>query len=142
MVMGLQSVTSVVFLVVNNFGKMWVSWRNIRGVFATPSGIKREWYVCMYYSVVLVTSKELTASKAATKTLMHITSLGFHYNTPCLQCTNSRHVSSNYQVFPIMSLWEIFKVENKLEKLDSLIEAGPVVCGPDYETRDPGFESR
>jgi hypothetical protein len=29
----------------NNFGKTWTSWKNIWDALATPSGIKREWYV-------------------------------------------------------------------------------------------------
>jgi hypothetical protein len=45
--MGLPPVTSVVFLI-TKFGKTWVSRRNIWDTSATPSGIKREWYVCMY----------------------------------------------------------------------------------------------
>jgi hypothetical protein len=32
----------------NNFGKTWASRRNIWNASATPSEIKREWYVCMY----------------------------------------------------------------------------------------------
>jgi hypothetical protein len=32
----------------NNFGKTWVSRRNISDTSATSLEIKREWYVCMY----------------------------------------------------------------------------------------------
>jgi hypothetical protein len=45
---GLPPVTSAVFLIASNFGEMCVSRRNIWDVSATPSGMKREWYVCMY----------------------------------------------------------------------------------------------
>jgi hypothetical protein len=47
--MGLPPVTSAVFLIAN-FGKTWLSLRNIWDTSATPSGIKREWYVyvCIY----------------------------------------------------------------------------------------------
>jgi hypothetical protein len=49
--MGLPPVTSAVFVLSYHFGKMiaWASWRNIRDVSATSSGIKREWYVCMFF---------------------------------------------------------------------------------------------
>jgi hypothetical protein len=46
--MGLLPVTSAVFLMLNNFGKSWASRRNIWDVSATPTRIKRRWYVCMY----------------------------------------------------------------------------------------------
>jgi hypothetical protein len=47
--MGLPPVTSVVFLIAKlNFSKTWASRRNIWEASATPSGIKRKWYVCMY----------------------------------------------------------------------------------------------
>jgi hypothetical protein len=36
----------IVFLIANNFGKTWASRRKIWDASATPSGIKREWYVC------------------------------------------------------------------------------------------------
>jgi hypothetical protein len=45
MAMGLPPVTSAAFLVSSNFGKMWVSRRNILDVSATPSGIKREFTI-------------------------------------------------------------------------------------------------
>jgi hypothetical protein len=38
---------SAVFLKLSNFGKTWASRRNIWDASATPSGIKREWYVCI-----------------------------------------------------------------------------------------------
>jgi hypothetical protein len=45
--MGLPPVTFALFLI-TNFGKTWVSRRNIWDTSATPSGIKREWYVCIH----------------------------------------------------------------------------------------------
>jgi hypothetical protein len=35
-------------ILINNFGNAWASRKNILDASATPSGIKREWYVCMY----------------------------------------------------------------------------------------------
>jgi hypothetical protein len=43
----LPPVISAVFLRAY-FGKMWASRKNISDASATPSGIKREWYVCMF----------------------------------------------------------------------------------------------
>jgi hypothetical protein len=45
--MGLPLVTSAVLLIAN-FGKTWASRSNIWVASAAPSGIKREWYVCMH----------------------------------------------------------------------------------------------
>jgi hypothetical protein len=42
--MGLPPVTSAL----SNFGKTWVSQRNILEASVTPSGMKHEWYICMY----------------------------------------------------------------------------------------------
>jgi hypothetical protein len=38
-----------------HFGKTWLSRRNIGDTSATPLGIKREWYVCMYEKNVVPT---------------------------------------------------------------------------------------
>jgi hypothetical protein len=46
--MDLPPVTSAVILITSNFGKTWVSRRNVWDVSADPSGIKRKQYVCMY----------------------------------------------------------------------------------------------
>jgi hypothetical protein len=58
MAMGLPAVTSAVFFIMaNNFGKTWVSRRNVCCASATPSGIKREWYVkCEYHKRILSTT--------------------------------------------------------------------------------------
>jgi hypothetical protein len=53
--MGLPPGTSIV-LILNNFGKTW-AFGNIRNASATPSGIKREWYVCMYGMYVVLVSR-------------------------------------------------------------------------------------
>jgi hypothetical protein len=50
--MDLLPVTSAVFLIAN-FGKTWVSRRNIGDTSATPLGIKREWYVCILLGLFL-----------------------------------------------------------------------------------------
>jgi hypothetical protein len=39
--------------------KTWASGRNIRDASATPSGVKREWYVCMYVSIASLSVKHL-----------------------------------------------------------------------------------
>jgi hypothetical protein len=54
--MGLPTVTFAVFFVVSDFGKMWAPWRrNIWYVSASPSGIKREWYVSIIGYVESIT---------------------------------------------------------------------------------------
>jgi hypothetical protein len=46
--MGLSPVTSAVFLIAKWFVKTWASRRSVPDAYATPLGIKRKRYVCMY----------------------------------------------------------------------------------------------
>jgi hypothetical protein len=72
-----------------NFDKTWVFWRNIRDTSATPSGIKREWYVCIFYFMRhrLVHTKSMSSA-------LHLSGNALYYSCFYIRVNNEKYRST------------------------------------------------